>query len=157
MTKVQPFLSQSDTEKLFHVFVTSRTDYCNVLLTGVPKRTIYTPQLVQNAAARILTDLKHRAHISLHCIPVSIRIEFKVLLLVYKALNNLEPAYITERLSVYVPALILELQILAFCTYLSRETLSVTLLLNCRTQFYTSHCFNDFPHSCDQHSQLWPL
>ncbi|KAI4905236.1 hypothetical protein NFI96_030554 [Prochilodus magdalenae] len=40
----------------------------------------------------------------LHWLPVSVRTDFKVLLLVYKALNNLEPAYITEPLSVYVPA-----------------------------------------------------
>ena len=78
-----------------------------------------------DAAARIPTDPKHRARITpvlkeLHWLPVSARTQFKVLLLVYKALNNLEPAYITERLSVQL--VILDLQMLAFCENLLQNT-----------------------------------
>ena len=31
IAKVQPFLSQADTERLMHAFITSRLDYCNAL------------------------------------------------------------------------------------------------------------------------------
>ena len=65
-------------------------------------------QLIQNAAARLLTRTKKRDHItpilkSLHWLPVHFRIDFKVLLLVYKSLNGLGPTYIADMLSLYTP------------------------------------------------------
>ena len=58
-------------------------------------------QRVQNAAARIITGIKKYDHITpalkeLHWLPVQQRIEFKILLLTYKALNNMAPSYITS-------------------------------------------------------------
>ena len=55
MTTVQPFLSQADTERLMHAFITSRLDYCNSLLSGLPNKDISQLQMIQNAAARVLT------------------------------------------------------------------------------------------------------
>ncbi len=64
--------------------------------------------LIQNAAARILTRTRKYEHItpvlrSLHWLPVTFRIDFKVLLLVYKSLNGLGPKYMADMLTEYKP------------------------------------------------------
>ncbi len=46
---IRCFVSSQDLEKLVHAFITSRVDYCNGLLTGLPKKTIRQLQLIQNA------------------------------------------------------------------------------------------------------------
>uniref|UniRef100_A0A8D0CS33 Reverse transcriptase domain-containing protein n=3 Tax=Sander lucioperca TaxID=283035 RepID=A0A8D0CS33_SANLU len=108
IAKIRNILSQNDAEKLVHAFVTSRLDYCNSLLSGCSNKSLKTLQLIQNAAARVLTRTNKRDHISpvlasLHWLPVKSRIEFKILLLTYKALNGQAPSYIEELLVPYCP------------------------------------------------------
>ncbi len=64
IAKVRPFLSQANTETLIHAFITCRIDYCNALLSGLPKKNIAPLQLLQNSAARVLTKTRKRAHIT---------------------------------------------------------------------------------------------
>ncbi|KAL2088052.1 hypothetical protein ACEWY4_016880 [Coilia grayii] len=109
IAKVRPFLTQPDAEKLVHAFITSRLDYCKALFTGLPKKSIEKLQLIQNSAARLLIKTGKMEHITpalaeLHWLPVSYRVDFKVLLLVFKAVNGLAPCYITDALSSYTPA-----------------------------------------------------
>ncbi|XP_056098168.1 uncharacterized protein LOC130076896 [Rhinichthys klamathensis goyatoka] len=108
IAKLRNMLSVSDAEKLVHAFMTSRLDYCNALLAGCPASSINKLQLVQNAAARVLTRSRKYDHItpilsSLHWLPIKFRINYKVLLLTYKALNGLAPMYLTDLLSPYNP------------------------------------------------------
>ncbi len=98
----------SDAEKLVHAFMTSRLDYCNALLGGCPASSTNKLQIVQNAAARVLTTSRKYDHItpilqSLHWLPIKFHISYKILLLAYKALNDLAPAYLTNLLSRYNP------------------------------------------------------
>ncbi len=93
IAKLQNMLSVSDAEKLVHAFMTSRLDYCNALLGGCPASSINKIQIVQNAAARVLTRSRKYDHItpilqSLHWLPINFRISYKILLLAYKALND---------------------------------------------------------------------
>ncbi len=75
IAKLQNMLSVSDAEKLVHAFMTSRLDYCNALLGGCPASSINKLQIVQHAAARVLTRSRKYDHItpilqSLHQLPI---------------------------------------------------------------------------------------
>ncbi len=109
ISKLRPMLSMSNAETLIHAFMTSRLDYCNALLGGCSARLINKLQMVQNAAARVLTRTRKYDHISpvlstLHWLPTKHRIDFKILLITYKALNGLAPQYLSELLSHYSPS-----------------------------------------------------
>ena len=106
--QIRKYLDRSSAEKLVHAFVTSRLDYCNSLLYGLPDKLINKLQRIQNSAARLITGAKKRDHIShvlreLHWLPIKKRIIFKVLLLVYKSLNGSGPNYMSELLKPYTP------------------------------------------------------
>ncbi|KAI5097139.1 hypothetical protein C0J45_12448, partial [Silurus meridionalis] len=64
IAKLRNMLFISDAEKLFHVFMTSKLDYCNALLGGCPASLINKLQFVQNAAASVLTRLRKYHHIT---------------------------------------------------------------------------------------------
>ena len=49
--RIRKYLSKENTETLIHAFVSSRIDYCNSLLHGVPNCHLHKLQWVQNAAA----------------------------------------------------------------------------------------------------------
>uniref|UniRef100_A0A3B1JQW8 Reverse transcriptase domain-containing protein n=1 Tax=Astyanax mexicanus TaxID=7994 RepID=A0A3B1JQW8_ASTMX len=88
IAKLRNALSLHDAEKLVHAFITSRLDYCNALLSGCSGSNLNKLQLVQNAAARVLTKTRKFDHISpvlsaLHWLPVKFRIDYKILLLTY--------------------------------------------------------------------------
>ncbi len=102
------FLSFKDFEKVIHTFILSRLDYCNSLYFGIRQTAISRLQLVQNAAARLLSGAKKREHItpilrSLHWLPACFRVDFKIVLLVYKSRNGLAPTYLCELLTEYQP------------------------------------------------------
>ncbi len=86
----------SNTEMLINVFMTSRLDYYNALLGGCSACLINKRQMVQNAAARVLTRTRKYDHISpvlstLHWLPIKHCIYLKIVLISYKALNGLAP------------------------------------------------------------------
>ncbi|KAI5086237.1 hypothetical protein C0J45_23431, partial [Silurus meridionalis] len=63
IAKIRNMMLQ-DAEKLVDVFVTSRLDYCNSLLSGCWSKCRNKLQLVQNAEARVLTRSRKYEHIS---------------------------------------------------------------------------------------------
>ncbi|KAK3088718.1 hypothetical protein FSP39_022962 [Pinctada imbricata] len=111
--RIRHLLPEELCKTLINSLVTSRLDYGNALLFGVNKFLIEKLQRVQNAAARIVSRVRSKQeHISpvlqeLHWLPVVYRIEFKVLVYVYKALHGLSPSYLTELVSFYRPTRVL--------------------------------------------------
>ena len=104
IAKIRKYLSQDTCEILVHAFISSKLNHCNSLLHGLPKYLLARLQVVQNAAARVVTLTSKHDHITpilinLHWLPVEFRITFKVLLLVYKALHGLAPSYISDLLN----------------------------------------------------------
>ena len=104
--KILKFLDPSSAETLVHSFVTSKIDYCNALLFGLPKYQINRLQLVLNTAALVVTLALKYDHITpaiklLNWLPVSQRITFKIglLLVIYKVLSGLAPIYLCDLLA----------------------------------------------------------
>ena len=56
ISRLRSSLSDSVTETLIHAFVTSRLDYCNGVLSGVPRKTLDRLQYVQNSFAFITSS-----------------------------------------------------------------------------------------------------
>lgn len=100
ISKIKPFLSQKNLEKVIHAFIISRLDYCNSLYYGAQNKVLDRLQMVPNASA-MLTGTRKFDHItpvlrSLHWLPVSFRIKFKILLFVFTSLHGLAPPYIAD-------------------------------------------------------------
>ena len=79
----------------------TRLDYCNRVAFGLPALHLCRLQSVQNAAARIIFDLRRTAHIScalmcLHWLRVDERVRFKIAVLVYKSLHGWALSYFTN-------------------------------------------------------------
>jgi hypothetical protein len=105
--RIRSFLNDKAAASLVHAFVSSKLDYCNGLLYGLPKKQLNKLQRVQNCAARVVSRRKKHDHItpvlaSLHWLPIPQRIDYKLLLITFKALNGLAPEYLSELLHWHV-------------------------------------------------------
>ena len=70
-------------------------------MASVPTYQLNKLQRVQNAAARLIFQESKYCHVrpllfNLHWLPVKFRIDFKILLLTYKAINGFAPFYHQE-------------------------------------------------------------
>ena len=106
--RIRRYISTTACKTLVQNLVVARMDYACSLLTGIPSILLQKLQLIQNRAARIITRTKSRDHITpilhqLHWLPVYCRINFRLMVHVYKCLHNASPSYLTEMLSLYQP------------------------------------------------------
>ncbi|KAF7241323.1 Potassium channel subfamily T member 2 [Varanus komodoensis] len=107
--QLRPYLENNCLATVTHALVTSQLDFCNVLNGGLPLKTVWILQMVQNRAARLLSGTGCYSHITpvlcqLHWLPIEVWAQFKVLDITYKALNSLGPGYPKERLCPYLPS-----------------------------------------------------
>ena len=99
ITRICRFIDKHTCHHAVRFLVLSHLDYCNGLLSSVPKSHILHLQRLQNWAARIIfiVDRPHESSPllkTLHQLPVKQRITLKLLLYAYKALNGLATMYI---------------------------------------------------------------
>ena len=105
LIKLRPYLDRKTCLKLANALIFSHMDYANSLLVNLPKTTLHPFQRIQNLTAKIILGRSKytsstEALKELHILPVHVRCEFKLLVLVYKALNNLAPSYLKELLNI---------------------------------------------------------
>ena len=106
--RIRKFLTYETAKILVNSLVLSRLDYCNSLLYGLPTVHLNKLQRVQNAAARLISNTSRFDHITptlinLHWLPVKYRIDFKLLLIVFKALHGQAPDYLIELIKIKSP------------------------------------------------------
>ena len=54
ISKIRKYLTQDSAQIFIHAFISSKLDYCNSLLYGIPTYVVCRLQRVQNTAARIV-------------------------------------------------------------------------------------------------------
>ena len=99
LSRIRKYLIKESVAVAVHAFVTSKLNYCNALLCGLPKYQLQRLQYVKNTVARVVCQMSKFQHITsvlqeLHWLPIQYRIIFKILLLVYKSLNGASPSYL---------------------------------------------------------------
>ena len=103
LKQIRKCLTRESIEALVHAYISSQLDYCNALLYNLYDYQYDRLQKLQNAAARLIIRIPIWHHITpvlkeLHWLPVKCRVDFKILLLVYKGLNGMAPKYISDML-----------------------------------------------------------
>jgi hypothetical protein len=106
---IRKYLSQDVTKIIIHALVTSKLDLNNSLLYVIPESSLKKLQTVQNNAARLIVNANKYSSAypilkALHWLPIKFRIEFKILLLTFKAIHNQTAHYISQLISLKVPA-----------------------------------------------------
>ena len=79
LSRVRKYRNKESAAVVVHAFVTSKLDYCNALLYGLPQYQLQRLQYVQNTAARVvlqMSKLQHITHVlsELHWLPIQDRI-----------------------------------------------------------------------------------
>ena len=79
LKKIRHILGPTITCRLVFAFASSRLDYCNSILAGLPKSTIAHLQRVQNAAVRLVCGVGQGDHVTkslreLHWLPIRVQV-----------------------------------------------------------------------------------
>ena len=156
ISRIRRFIDQSACHNAVRALVLSRIDYCNGLLSSIPSNQLTRVQRLQNWAARLILQVS-RDHPSqpllnsLHWLPLKQRIIFKLLLFVYRTLNNQAPEYLSNCLNLYTPT-----RSLRSASDPLRLTYSVTRTLAGDRTFTVSASkyWNDLPLTIRQSSSI---
>ena len=101
LSRIRKYLTRETAVIVVRAFVTSKLDYCNSLLFGLPKYQMKRLWNVQNTAVRIVCRIGKFEHttpvlVDLYWLPENHRVVFKILQLVYKSINGKSPGYLSD-------------------------------------------------------------
>jgi hypothetical protein len=101
ISKLRKNLDEDNLKTLTNALVTPHLDYGNGLLYEVSKKQERKLQVAQNSAARLIKNIgkydsitKHRKN--MHWLPIPARIQYKILCLAWKTINNQAPKYLAN-------------------------------------------------------------
>ena len=106
IASVLPYLTQSATARLVLSAITSRLDYCNSILAGLPLKQISRLQRFQNNAAKLVLRKSKYDHVTplrqeLHWLPIKFRTQDRHFCL--RFFNSSLPGYLSQTLCAYEP------------------------------------------------------
>ena len=101
--KIRHFISMDACKLLVHTLIIVRLDYCNALLCGAREDVIRQLERLQRQADRVVCKKYKNDHNSLTelmwGLPIRARIQYKILLLVYKAFTNGSPTSLADMMT----------------------------------------------------------
>ena len=108
IASIQPYFTQSATARLVSSAITSRLDYCNSILAGLPLKQISCLQRVQNNTAKLVPrkskyDCVTPLQQELHWLPIRFRPQYKTATFVYRFFSDSLPGYLPQILCAYKP------------------------------------------------------
>ena len=121
IAKIRTSLTITACKTLVHSLVTSRID-------GISDRLLHRLEMLQRSVAIVVLRIRRGDRRSktavlqqLHWLPVNYRIEYKLLVIVFRALHDRTPAYLASLITPYVPR--------RFC--MNNDSFSLSLFSTC--------------------------
>ena len=107
--RIQTFLTKDAAQLPVQALVISRLDYCSSLLAGLSASATKPLQRIQNAAPCFVSLLPKFSHVTplyhdLHRLPAAACIQFKMMVLAFKAINGAAPVYLQTLVRPHAPA-----------------------------------------------------
>jgi hypothetical protein len=98
---IRRYLNEKTCQRLVAALITSKMDYANGLYANLPATTMRPLQLCQNYAARVIKKARKRDHVTpllynLHWLPYPYRVNYKVLITVFKCIQSEAPDYLCQ-------------------------------------------------------------
>ena len=109
LRRIRKHLNLDQAQCLVSALVSSWLDYCDSLLHGVAVRNMLKLPRARNCLVRVVTRASRfapstRLRHSLHWLPISCRIKFKILTLTYKILSSGKPSYLADLIHLATPS-----------------------------------------------------
>ena len=109
LAPIRPYLSERTSDGIVAALFTSRIDYCNSVLAGLPAEQTSRLQRFQISAARLVLTKRKRDHITpplneLHWLPVKFRCEYKIAAFAYRQFHGtLSIRLLSARIRLHAP------------------------------------------------------
>lgn len=106
LNRIRKHLDTDTCHNIVRTLILSKLDYCNSLMYGIDKKQLHRLQVLQNRCARLILRQPSRTHASpllhsLHWLPIARRIEFKLLIITFKAFHLNSPQYLSSYFQLY--------------------------------------------------------